>query len=91
MRSYGLSVTTMEEVFLNVSQAAQAANSARAAQAAHTANGVSGVNGHAADAVKEADVRAKLHLRACSSFCSFVRCHLPLSCRAPVEADALGW
>ena len=56
MSSYGLSVTTMEEVFLNVSQAAQAAHAAAtaspAAACATTANGTSGI-----DAIKEADVR----------------------------------
>ena len=57
MRSYGLSVTTMEEVFLNVSQAAQAAT-AQAARHTPTANGV---NGDAGDAVKEANVRASCH------------------------------
>ena len=60
VRSYGLSVTTMEEVFLNVSQAAQAAHAA--ASPATTANGTSG-----GGAVKEADVRGccshMLHLR----------------------------
>jgi len=72
MRSYGLSVTTMEEVFLNVSQAAQAANLARAVK------GVDGVNGHAADAVREADVRAIPPGSACSSLCLWFRdvtCH----------------
>ena len=55
VRSYGLSVTTMEEVFLNVSQAAHAVHAATAASpaaTATTANGTSGV-----DPIKEADVR----------------------------------
>ena len=55
VRSYGLSVTTMEEVFLNVSQAAQAAHAAAAASPAASATYANGTNG--VDAVKEADVR----------------------------------
>ena len=79
MRSYGLSVTTMEEVFLNVSQAAQLAHAAKAAHAARAVNGVNGVNGDATDAVKEADVRVILPGSPCNSVVSSSQMSLAVS------------
>ena len=69
MRSYGLSVTTMEEVFLNVSQTAQAAH---AAQATHAAQAVNGVNGDATGAGKDAHVRSLY-----SGYCTLESSPLP--------------
>ena len=76
MRSYGLSVTTMEEVFLNVSQAAQAAHTA---QATHAARAVHGVNGDASEAVKDADVRSQCLAAPAACCVPEVSCHWQLT------------